>query len=75
MSFMTRLMSVVDAEEIAMEESAFEFDSGQVAEASRRFPANRLAPATPRTGIDVGYLSATPGLEFGRHAWDEAGHL
>lgn len=57
-----------------MEETAFEFDSRQLAETSRRFPARRLAPAAPHTGGDLTYLAAA-GAEFGRHAWDEAGHL
>ena len=61
--------------EHTMEESAFEFDSAQVAETSRRFPAQRLAHAAPRPVSDVGYLDAAPGAEFGRHAWDEGGHL
>ena len=58
-----------------MDESVFEFDVRQVAEASRRFPANRLAPPTAGAAVDIGHLAATPELEFGRHAWDEAGHL
>lgn len=58
-----------------MDESSFDIDSTQVAEASARFPAHRLSPrhAVPRS--DVTYLETTPGAEFGRHAWDEAGHL
>jgi hypothetical protein len=56
-----------------MEESAFEVDARQLAETSLLFPASRLAPATPHPVSDVSYLSATPGAEFGRHAWDEAG--
>jgi hypothetical protein len=58
-----------------MEETAFEFDQRHVAEASQRFPANRLVAAAPREGVDMAYLSCAPGLEFVRHAWDEAGHL
>lgn len=58
-----------------MDESSFEIDSDTLAEASRRFPSHRLAPTTPRPDSDVSYLAATPGAEFGRHAWDEAGHL
>jgi hypothetical protein len=57
-----------------MEESAFEFDSRQVAEASRRFPASRLAPVAARPAADLTYLGAAE-VEFGRHAWDEAGRL
>ncbi|WP_162891245.1 hypothetical protein [Aeromicrobium sp. A1-2] len=58
-----------------MDESSFEIDSAQIAEASRRFPAHRLAPRHPGARADVSYLATTPGAEFGRHAWDEAGHL
>jgi hypothetical protein len=57
-----------------MDESSFEIDSTQLAEASRMFPRRRLTPSAPRPDSDVSYL-ATPGAEFGRHAWDEAGHL
>lgn len=56
-----------------MEESAFEIDSRHLAEASVLFPAHRLVPSAPHPGSDVSYLSA--GSEFGRHAWDEGGHL
>ena len=58
-----------------MDESSFEIDSGQLAEASRRFPAHRLEHASPRPVSDVSYLAVAPGVEFGRHAWDEGGHL
>lgn len=58
-----------------MEESAFEFSPVQVAETSRRFPASRLV-ATPAHPVDdLGQRLAAPGAEFGRHAWDEGGHL
>lgn len=57
-----------------MDESSFEIDSTQLAEASRRFPVQRLAPSAPHPDSDLSYL-ATPSAEFGRHAWDEAGHL
>lgn len=56
-----------------MEETAFEFDSRQLAETSRRFPARRLAPVASHRDGDLTFLAA--GAEFGRHAWDEAGHL
>ncbi|MET0931636.1 MAG: hypothetical protein ABWX74_19095 [Aeromicrobium sp.] len=57
-----------------MDESSFEIDSTQLAEASRRFQQRRLARPAPRPDSDVTYLSA-PSAEFARHAWDEAGHL
>lgn len=56
-----------------MEETAFEFDSRQLAETSRRFPAHRLVPAASRPSGDLAFLAG--GAEFGRHAWDEGGHL
>jgi hypothetical protein len=61
------------SKENAMEESSFEIDSTQLAEASMLFPAHRLAPVTAHPASDVSYLATGP--EFGRQAWDEAGHL
>jgi hypothetical protein len=58
-----------------MDESSFEIDSAQIAEASARFPAHRLAPRHASPHADVSYLETAPSAEFGRHAWDEAGHL
>lgn len=58
-----------------MDESSFEIDSEKLAEVSRRFPSHRLTQSPPRPHSDVSYLAAAPGAEFGRHAWDEAGHL
>jgi hypothetical protein len=58
-----------------MDESSFDIDSAQLAEASRRFPQHRLPPSAAHPNSDVSYLTATPGAEFGRHVWDEAGHL
>ncbi len=58
-----------------MEESTFEIDSTQLAEASRLFPAHRIDHRTPNPTGDVSYLAAAPGVEFARHAWDEGGHL
>ena len=58
-----------------MDESTFDIDTAQLAEASRRFPAHRMAPAAPSPHADVSYLAAAPGVEFATHAWDEAGHL
>lgn len=56
-----------------MDESSFEIDSRQLAEASLRFPAHRLSPVDAHPVSDVSYLAQAP--EFGSHAWDEAGHL
>ena len=58
-----------------MDESTFEIDSDQVAETSARFPAHRLAPRHAKPDTDVTYLETAPSAEFGRHAWDEGGHL
>lgn len=58
-----------------MDESSFDIDSEKLAETSRRFPSRRRSRPTPRPHSDVSYLDAAPGAEFGRHAWDEAGHL
>ena len=57
-----------------MDESSFEIDSAQVAETSTQFPARRLAPRRAKPDTDMSYLGA-PSAEFGRHAWDECGHL
>jgi hypothetical protein len=58
-----------------MDESSFDIDSTQLAEASLRFPAHRLTPAQASVDSDVSYLAAAPGADFARHAWDEGGHL
>ena len=58
-----------------MDDSTFEIDSAQIAEASARFPAHRLAPRHAKPNADVSYLETAPSAEFGRHAWDEGGHL
>lgn len=55
-----------------MDEATFDIDAIQLAEASRRFPAARLAPARSHVQWDLSYLAA-PAAEFGRHAWDEGG--
>jgi hypothetical protein len=68
-----RRPSAVPPQEVAMEESAFEVDSRQLAETSLRFPASRLAPVASQPDGDVSYLRVAAGAEFGRHAWDEAG--
>lgn len=58
-----------------MDETTFEFEAAQLAEASRRFPAHRrkVSPVA-HPDIDVGFLRTAPSAEFGRHAWDEGGH-
>ncbi len=58
-----------------MDESSFEIDSTQVAAASARFPAHRLVPRHAKPDADVSYLTTSASAEFGRHAWDEAGHF
>jgi hypothetical protein len=56
-----------------MDESSFDIDSAQVAEASARFPAHRLVRPYATPDADLSYLAGS--AEFGRHAWDEAGHI
>ncbi len=58
-----------------MDETMFEYESAQLAEASRRFPAHRRAMHVGHPSADVEYLSTAPSAEFGRHAWDEGGHF
>lgn len=58
-----------------MDESSFDIDSAQLAEASRRFPAHRLTHAEARPSGDVSFLAVAPGADFLTHAWDEAGRL
>ncbi|WP_159085871.1 hypothetical protein [Aeromicrobium chenweiae] len=58
-----------------MDETSFDIDPSLLAEASRLFPAHRLAPPSPRPAGDVSFLPSTPGDEFARRAWDEGGHL
>ena len=57
-----------------MDETTFEYESAHVAEASRRFPAHRRKMPVGHPDTDVDYLRA-PRAEFGRHVWDEGGHL
>jgi hypothetical protein len=68
-----RPVGVPRPEETAMEESAFDVDSRQLAETSRRFPASRLAPAATRPVHDLRYLDTASAADFSLHAWDEAG--
>ena len=59
-----------------MDETTFEYDSAQLAAASRRFPAHRRPIPVGHPDADLGHLLRTsPSAEFGRHAWDEGGHL
>ena len=58
-----------------MDETTFEYETAQLAEASRRFPAHRRAMPVVRADPDFGYLSTASSAEFGRHAWDEGGQL
>jgi hypothetical protein len=61
-------------EERAMDETTFEYEAAQLAEASRRFPAHRRAMPVVHPESDFGYLRTAPSAEFGRHVWDEGGH-
>lgn len=56
-----------------MDENAFNVDPAQLGEASHRFPLRRPTRRAPRPRADLSCLAA-PSAEFGRHAWDEAGH-
>ena len=57
-----------------MDESSFDIDPAQVAAASHVIPAHRKETVLGHPHRDVSYLNA-PEAEFGRHAWDEGGHL
>jgi hypothetical protein len=56
-----------------MDETSFDIDQAQLREAAERFPAHRLTHAGGRPNSDVTYIATA--AEFGRHAWDEGGHL
>ena len=59
-----------------MDETTFEYEAAQLAEAYRRFPAHRRKmPPVAHPDFDVDFLRTAPSAEFGRHAWDEAGHI
>lgn len=58
-----------------MDDTTFEYEIAQLAEASRRFPAHRRNMKVGRPDADLSYLSTAQGAEFGRHAWDEGGHI
>jgi hypothetical protein len=57
-----------------MDETTFEYEAAQLAEASRRFPAHRRTMPVVHSDPDFGYLRTAPSAEFGRHVWDEGGH-
>lgn len=59
-------------EEADMDETSFDIDSAQLAEASRLFPAHRLAPESALGSVAT---LTPPGSDFAWGAWDEAGHL
>ncbi len=56
-----------------MDESSFDIDATVLREAAQRFPAHRLTGLAGHPSSDVSYLATA--AEFGRHAWDEGGHL
>ena len=56
-----------------VDENTFTIDPVHLGEASRRFPAARLAPTLAHPRADLSYLAA-PSADFARHAWDESGH-
>lgn len=56
-----------------MDESSFDIDQQQLARSAQKFPAHRHTVPVAHPTADVSYLGA--GAEFGRHAWDECGHL
>jgi len=56
-----------------VDENTFTIDPVHLGEASRRFPAARLAPTLAHPRVDLSYLAA-PSADFVRHAWDESGH-
>ncbi|MGI9085231.1 MAG: hypothetical protein ACR2FE_08045 [Aeromicrobium sp.] len=57
-----------------MDDTTFEYEFAQLAEASRRFPARRRQVPIGYPDADLSYLRTAPSVEFGRHAWDESGH-
>jgi hypothetical protein len=57
-----------------MDDTTFEFEPRDVTEGSRRFPAHRRTTSSGHPAVDLSYLATAPGVEFGRHAWDEGGH-
>lgn len=58
-----------------MNETAFDIDPHQLAEAARRFPAHRHTTPLAQPNADVSYLATQQGSDFCRHAWDESGRL
>lgn len=58
-----------------MDDTTFDYETAQLAEASRRFPAHRRHTRVAHPHADVSYFRTAPSAEFGRHAWDEGGHI
>ena len=58
-----------------MDETSFEIDQNVLAESARKFPAHRRAETIAHPNPDMSYIASAPGAAFGRHAWDECGHL
>lgn len=58
-----------------MDESTFDIDPAQLAAASQRFPSHRRTVTDGHPDSDVSYLTTASSAEFGRHVWDEGGHL
>ena len=56
-----------------MDEISFGMQTDQIAQMSRRFPAHRTTQPVAHPQGDLAWLATGP--EFGRHAWDEGGHL
>lgn len=56
-----------------MDESSFDIDPTQLREAAKRFPAHRLTTPGGHPDSDVSYIARA--AEYGRHAWDEGGHI
>jgi len=56
-----------------MDESSFDIDPAQLLEAAKRFPAHRQTSLGGHPNSDVTYIASA--AEFGRHAWDEGGHI
>lgn len=56
-----------------MDESSFEIDQAQLVEAAKRFPAHRKTTLNGHPDSDVSYIARA--AEYGRHAWDEGGHI
>ena len=58
-----------------MDEATFDIDQMQLAESARMFPADRHTEPVAHPDADMSYIATAPSAAFGRHAWDECGHL